>query len=105
MARLCVRIAPNNHPADANLDALRTQPGDVVCIVDDDHVFSSAELNCGQYKIIDVPDVPQEDLAYLVTSVYDAEQKLVSRRAVKLELTEKTTVTKSEIDALAVAKV
>jgi hypothetical protein len=30
MARLCIRIAPNDHPTDASLTPLRTRPGDIV---------------------------------------------------------------------------
>ena len=47
MARLCVRILANDHPTDPALTPMRTNLGDVVCIQDDGHVFSHAELNNG----------------------------------------------------------
>ena len=85
MARLCIRIAPNAHPTDPLLDALRTQEGDVVCLVDDGHVFSQAELTNGQYRILNLPGVPQEDLVHLVTPVEDTEGTMVKRRAHSLD--------------------
>src|SRR3990172_5332160 len=110
MARLCVRILPNDHPTDPALTPLRTRLGDVVCIVDDDHVFSHAELNCGHYRIIDVPGVPQEDLIHLCASVEDAEGKITARRAVKLDdavlksaqWVGRTSATKAQIAAITV---
>ena len=112
MARLCVRIAPNNHPTDPSLDALRTHPGDVVCIVDDDHKFSEGELNCGQYRIIDLPGVPQEDLTHLCAHVEDVEGKTIRRRAVALDMTalksaawkNVTKISKDQIAAITIAK-
>lgn len=86
MCRLCVRIAPNNHPTDSKLDAMRTQLGDVVCIVDDDHVFSYAELNCGHYRIVDVPGVTQEDLTHLCEHVEDKVGNMIRRRAKALDV-------------------
>lgn len=112
MARLCIRIAPNDHPTDPTLTPLRTQEGDVVCLVDDSHVFSHAELNNGQYRIIDLPGVPQEDLLHLVTPVDDGDGKMLKRRAVELDTTVlkstwtgKNTATKAELDAITKAKV
>ena len=106
MARLVIRILPNAHPTDPSLTPLRTQEGDVVCLVDDGHVFSFAELNNGHYKILDVPGVPQEELVHLVAAVEDGEGKMIKRRAVELDKAvlegarkNKTTATKSEIAA------
>lgn len=48
MARLCIRIAAGDN-------AKRTQRGDVVFAAEDGHVWSKAELTCGQYMFIDVP--------------------------------------------------
>ncbi len=112
MARLCVRVADNRHPTDAKLDALRTQIGDVVCIVDDGHVFSAAERNCGQYRFIDVPGVSQEALLALVASKFDANSVMTARRIVSLDATalksgawsSKTTATKTQIDAITITK-
>ena len=86
MARLCIRIAPNEHPTDASLNALRTHEGDVVCLVDDTHVFSHAELNNGQYRIIDVPGVPQENLVHLVRHEEGLQGQMTKRRMVKIDL-------------------
>lgn len=86
MCRLCVRITPNNHPTDPKLDAMRTQFGDVVCIVDDDHVFSYGELNCGHYRIIDVPGVWQGDLIYLCDHLEDEDGKMIARRVKSLDV-------------------
>lgn len=86
MARLCVRIAPNSHPTDPSLDALRTQPGDVVCIEEDSHIFSVGEMTCGQYQIIDVPGVSPEKFDYLRESVQDSEGKMTKRSTKSLDL-------------------
>ena len=108
MARLCVRVTNNDHPTDPTLTPLRTNEGDVVCLVDDDHVFSFAELNNGHYRIIDVPGVPQEDLAHLVESLDDAEGRLIKRRTKMLDplvlkgpiWAGKISATKSELDVI-----
>lgn len=108
MARLCIRITPNDHPTDPSLTPLRTNEGDVVCLVDDTHVFSQAELNCGHYRIIDVPGVPQDDLLDLVEHAVDAEGNMVKRRVKTLDKNvlkspawiSKTTATKAELDGL-----
>lgn len=123
MARLCIRIAPNNHPTDPKLDALRTQVGDVVCIVDDEHIFSEAEMNCGQYQFVDVPGVPQGDLINLCTAVADADGNIIARRSLAIDLaaldnttsskatgavidgSALSTFTKADIDAVTIAKV
>ncbi len=86
MARLCVRVAPNSHPTDAKIDPLRTQVGDVVCIVDDKHEFSHCEMNNGQYKIIDMPGVPQEKLIYLCEHAEDADGNMIQRRIKALDI-------------------
>lgn len=106
MARLCVRVAPNEN-SDKTLNALRTHEGDVVCIVDDNHQFSFCELNNGQYKIIDVPGVPQEELIYLCEHVEDVEGKMTARRVVKLDekALGKASMTKAEIAAITKVKV
>lgn len=85
MARLCIRLTPNPNPSDPSLDVFRTQAGDVVCLVDDNHVFSHAELNNGHYRILDVPGVPQEDLVHLVTPVEGADGTMLKRRAQSLD--------------------
>lgn len=110
MARLCIRIVPNNHPTDPSLDVLRTQEGDVVEICGDDHKWSEAELNCGQYKFVDVEGKP-EDYEYLKASVYDVDEKMIARRAVTLdkeilETTFKNTVefSKADIDSIVLTK-
>jgi len=114
MARLCIRIAPNDHPSDANLNVMRTHPGDVVCIVDDGHVFSHAELNCGQYRIIDVPGVSQEELTDLVDAVFAADEStMLKRRRLTLPIAilnagvwkNRTTATKAQIDAIKTLRV
>lgn len=113
MARLCIRIAANNHPTDPSLDALRTQPGDVVCIVDDGHVFSKCEMTNGQYRIVDVPGVTQDQLASLVEQVYAADEAtLLKRRRLALDITAlktgawktRASATKAQIDAITITK-
>ena len=82
MSRLCVRRLPND-----TTNPLRTQPGDVVCMVDDDHVFTKAEQML--YRIIDLPGVPQEKLAYLLEPLNLAgagDEVMLARRKVKLDL-------------------
>jgi hypothetical protein len=75
-------------------------------------VFSHAELNCGHYKILDVPGVTQEELVHLVASVEDAKGKMVKRRNVQIDKSvlegawkDKTTATKAEITANTKVKV
>ena len=106
MARLCIRLTNNDHPTDPTLTPLRTNEGDVVCLVDDGHVFSFAELNNGHYKIMDVPDATQEDLVHLVASVEDADGTMVKRRNLEIDTAllkgawkNKTSATKAELDA------
>lgn len=86
MARLCVRILDNVNPSEPSLNALRTQKGDVVCIVADDHVFSQAELTCGHYRILDLPGVTEEELIHLVESRTDADGHMTARRTQHLDL-------------------
>lgn len=112
MARLCIRITNNDHPTDPSLTPLRTNEGDVVCLVDDGHVFSAAELVCGHYRIVDLPGVRQEDLLDLVEHAEDAEGKMVKRRVKNLDKDvlkspvwiNKATATKAELDGLKKAK-
>ena len=89
MTRLCIRVQenPGGDPTG------RTQPGDVVCMVDDDHKFNYAEMNNGHYRIIDLPGVPQEKLAYLlepkvevILGGVEPEERPLARRAVKIDL-------------------
>lgn len=86
MARLCVRIQSNNHPKDSKLDALRTQKGDVVSVVEDGHEFSQSELNSGQYHIVDVPGVSPEEFSYLIESVSDKENNIKNIRSASLDI-------------------
>lgn len=86
MARLVIRILPNAHPTDPSLTPLRTQEGDVVEIVDDGHAFSFAELNCGHYRMVDVPGVLPEDLEHLRQHVEDSAGKMVKRRKFMVDL-------------------
>jgi len=86
MARLCVRIADNAHPTDPKLTPLRTQPGNVICVVDDKHEFSKAELTNGQYMIVDVPGVPESDLAYLCEPAFDKSGVMIAKRAQSLDI-------------------
>ena len=86
MARLQVRIAANNHPTDPSLDPLRTHPGDVIIVHDDDHQFSYCELHNGEYRIVDVPGVLEEDLGHLKDHVEDDQGNMVLKRAKSLDL-------------------
>lgn len=108
MAKLCIRITPNPNATDPSLDALRTQEGDVVCIVGDGHVFSHAELTCGQYRILDLPGVPEVELIHLVESRTDANGTMIARRTQALDLAvlknplwrDRISATKAEVVAL-----
>lgn len=107
MAILCVRIAPNDHP-DPSLHAQRTHPGDVVDIVEDDHVFSEGELKCGQYRFINVPGVPAAELAHLKESVLAADGAVSRKRGRGFDADElnspqwknRDRATKAQIDAI-----
>jgi hypothetical protein len=113
MARLCIRVKANLHPTDSTLNAKRTQAGDVVCVVEDGHVFSAGELNCGHYRIIDVPGVSQADMISLIESVFDTDgATMLKRRKWEIPITilnnatwvGRTTATKAQIDAVVVLK-
>ena len=112
MARLCIRIAPNDHPTDASLTPLRTRVGDVVVIMPDGHQFSQAELNCGQYKFVDVPGVAPSTLQNLLDPVFDANGIMTKRRAFALDPTQinsdvwksRTTATAIQISSLIVTR-
>lgn len=93
------------------MNALRTQPGDVVCMADDDHQWSATERACGQYRFIDLPGVPQEQLAHLVAAktepvigTVEPEERTIARRAVKIDLAalpaKQRVATKADIDAV-----
>lgn len=111
MARLCVRIAPNEHPTDPALTPMRTQIGDVVVVVPDEHVFSFAEMNNGQYRIIDVPGVAESDLAHLVAPRVLGDQ-VAAKRSVSLNPAtlnngvwrSRRVATKAQIEAIVVAR-
>lgn len=114
MARLCIRITPNPNATDPSLDVMRTQAGDVVCVTEDGHVFSFGELNCGQYRFINVPGVPQADLINLIESVFSADEATMTRvRKVTLPISilsagvwkNRTTATKAQIDSITTVKV
>jgi hypothetical protein len=108
MARLCIRLTPNDHPTDPSLTPMRTGEGDVVQLVDDGHVFSQAEQTCGHYRFLNLDGVPQEELVHLVTAKEDAEGKMVARRTQNLDLTvlktpawrDRTSASKDEIATL-----
>lgn len=101
MAQLCIRIASQGS------SLLRTQPGDVVEIVDDAHQFSLAERSNGQYRIISVPG-PQELYAHFKQQHYDVSGELTHARRVTLDVNalrdpvwrDRTTFDPSEIAAL-----
>lgn len=114
MARLCIRVTPNLHPTDASLNIKRTQAGDVVCVVDDGHVFSAGERNCGHYRIIDVTGVSQSDLISLIDSVFAADGVTMTRlRKWEIPITilsgdvwkTRTTATKLQIESIMTLKV
>jgi len=112
VARLCIRIQPNNHPTDAALNALRTQEGDVVCVVEDGHAFSPSELACGHYRILDLPGVDPADCNHLVEPVTDADEIMTRRRKVALNpallkagvWAERKTATLAQVTALLMAR-
>lgn len=82
MTRLCIRAVANDTDSP-----LRTQPGDVICMVEDDHVFNAAEM--ALYRIIDLPGVPQEKLVYLMEPLYlagAADETMVAVRKRKIDL-------------------
>lgn len=82
MARLCIRKEPNDTD-----DPLRLQPGDVISLVDDDHVFTKDEQKL--HRIVDLPGVPQEKLAYLLapqTLMGATDEEAIACRALKIDL-------------------
>lgn len=112
MARLCIRVAPNAHPTDPTLTPLRTQPGDVVAVVEDGHVFSAGERTSGEYRIIDVPGVAEAALTHLIEHVTDAEGDLARVRRLTLNAAvlgvgpwkNRITATKAQIDSITVTR-
>jgi hypothetical protein len=94
------------------LTPLRTNLGDVVCIVDDGHKFSQSELNCGHYRILDIVNTPQEQLTYLCESQEDSNGVMIKRRIRGLDTTAlksgawktRTAATKAQLDLITVMK-
>jgi len=114
MARLCIRITPNPNTTDPSLDVMRPQAGDVVCVVENGHVFSKAELGCGHYRIIDVPGATQAAMIGLIESSFSADEGTMLRvrkrglDAIALKngvWKNRTTATKAQIDSITVTKV
>lgn len=87
MARVVIRIQPNDHPTDAALTPLRTRLGDIVEILEDGHVFSASELSCGHYRVVDIPGVAAASLADLVQAAFDGQGRMTKRRAFTLDTT------------------
>ena len=85
MARLVVRISDNSHP-DPAINLLRTQIGDVVEVCEDGHWFSDGEVHCGQYRIVEVPGVPEAALAYLKEQGTNAAEDIILRRTRKVDV-------------------
>ena len=121
MARLCIRIAPNDHPTDPSKTPLRTRPGDVVEIREDGWVWRPGELDSGQYKFVDVPGVPEADLVYLMESVRsgdvfpelpDLAERMLRRRRVTLDIAAlrsgawrtRTSATRNQIETIVVTR-
>jgi hypothetical protein len=112
MARLCIRIANNDHPTNAALTPLRTRPGDVVEMCEDGHEWRPGELNCGQYRFVDLPGVPAADLVHLKTAVHDANGVMVRRFNQTLDISAlnagawrtRTSATRSQIDAITITR-
>ena len=94
MARLCVQLTANNHPTNSALNPFRTHTGDVVCVAEDGHVWSPAELKCGQYQFVDVVGVPASTYDNLVASTLDVNGFVTAIRA--------NTLTLATIDAAAI---
>lgn len=100
MAILVVRVLPNG----ASLH--RTQPGDVVDIVEDGHTFSEGERNSGHYRFITVPG-PVADYADLKEPQI-VDEVLLAKRGRTLDITQlrtpqmrnKTSFTKTEVTNL-----
>lgn len=114
MCRLCIRITPNPNLSEPALDVMRTQAGDVVAVTEDGHVFSFGELNCGQYRFINVPGEPQAALINLIESVFAADESTMTRvRKVTLPISvlstgvwkNRTTATKAQIDSITTVRV
>ena len=111
MAILVVRILPNEHPTDTALTPLRTAPGDVVEIVEDDHQFSQGERNCGHYRFITVAGIGSEQFLALKASRFDVNGNMTRRRDKALDSTVlqttwvgQTTATKAQVDAITITR-
>jgi hypothetical protein len=111
MARLCIRIAPNDHPTDPSQNALRTRPGDVVEIGEDGHVWEG-ETAGGQYRFIDVPGVSRESLLNLMSPVRDGAGRMTRRFTATLDISVlnnvtwigRTSATKAQVDAITIPR-
>lgn len=111
MARLCIRVTANDHPTNAALTPLRMRPGDVVEIKPDGWEWCKGELNCGQYRFIDVPGVAEGDLVHLKTPRYSGStmtrirnQCLDTAELNKVAWVGKSTATKAEVDAVTITR-
>lgn len=82
MARLAVRIYQNPDP-DPEMAKFRSQPGDVLDICEDGHIFTDAEYRL--YRVINVPGIPAEAFGGLKEHERDAEENIIGYRKVRLD--------------------
>lgn len=64
-------------------------PGDVICVVDDKHVFSDLERKSPKWRILDIPDINKEDMYALIMPERDpntTNKALVRKRNASLDL-------------------
>lgn len=87
MARLLVHlhspVPTGDEKYDAHVAANHPRAGDIVSIVEDDHVFSRIEMTNGQYHVIDVPGVAMQDLAHLNETHVDEKRGVPTGRRVR----------------------
>ena len=112
MAHLCIRVLPNQG-VTPELNRLRTQEGDAVAIQEDGHAWSKSELTCGQYRFLEIIDATQKDLDYLVESELDADEQMVGRRLLTLNMAtlqsggwaNRKSATQAQLDTLVIPRV
>ena len=82
MARLILRVYPNPDP-DPVMAKIRSQPGDVVDICEDSHIFTDAEYRL--YLVVNVPGIPAETFDHLKAHDVDADGNMLAYRKVRLD--------------------
>ncbi len=68
MAEIAICVVDITNPASVYLNTKLPKRGDVLCVVEDGHVWGSSELGQDNWRIIQLPGVPVAALDALLTA-------------------------------------